>query len=135
MDTEPTGPDTSTALARERTRAAADRTLMAWIRTGLSLITFGFGIGKAVEVLDAANPARARLLDPGHASLVVAFGLVILGVLSLLGAIIQHGQLLKALEQVDYSYKAPLALTVVVAMLLLIISLISLVSLVGAMIS
>ncbi len=29
-------------LARDRNRAAADRTLMAWIRTALSLIAFGF---------------------------------------------------------------------------------------------
>ncbi len=36
--------DTSTELARERNREAADRTLLAWIRTGLSLI--GFGVGK-----------------------------------------------------------------------------------------
>jgi uncharacterized membrane protein YidH (DUF202 family) len=36
--------DISSELARERTRQAADRTLMAWIRTSLSLIGFGFGI-------------------------------------------------------------------------------------------
>ena len=45
---EPTSsPDAneSTQLARERNSAAADRTLMAWIRTSLSLIGFGFGIG------------------------------------------------------------------------------------------
>ena len=38
--------NTSTELARERSREAADRTIMAWIRTSLSLISFGFGIGK-----------------------------------------------------------------------------------------
>ena len=36
--------DESTQLSRERNRESADRTLMAWIRTSLSLIGFGFGI-------------------------------------------------------------------------------------------
>jgi len=36
--------DTNTELAKERTRDAYDRTLMAWIRTALALIGFGFGI-------------------------------------------------------------------------------------------
>jgi putative membrane protein len=31
-------------LARERNREAADRTLLAWIRTSLAMISFGFGI-------------------------------------------------------------------------------------------
>lgn len=130
MDEEPTKPDMSTVLAKERTRAAADGTLMAWIRTALSLITFGLGIGKAIELLDTANPARIRLLDPLHASLVVAFGLVALGVLSLLGAILQHVRLLKRLEQPTFTYKAPMSLTVVVAILLLVIGLLALVAII-----
>jgi putative membrane protein len=38
--------DSSTELARERSREAADRTLMACIRTALALIGFGCGAGK-----------------------------------------------------------------------------------------
>ncbi|WRH67064.1 MAG: DUF202 domain-containing protein [Planktothrix sp. GU0601_MAG3] len=38
-----------TELAKYRSRAAADRTLMAWIRTSLSLIGFGFGIPTIVR--------------------------------------------------------------------------------------
>ena len=43
--------DVATELARERDREAADRTLMAWIRTSLSLIGFGFGIAKYRDIL------------------------------------------------------------------------------------
>lgn len=128
MEEKRIGPGTSDELARERTRAAADRTLMAWIRTSLSLISFGFGIGKTFELFDAAFPAKH--LDPLRASLVIALSLVILGMLGLLGAIIQHGQELKRLEQGTFTYRAPLALTVVVAILLLVIGLFSLVGII-----
>ncbi|WP_448562013.1 DUF202 domain-containing protein [Trichothermofontia sp.] len=41
-------------LAKERTRAA-DRTLMAWIRTALSLIGFSFGIPTIVKTIEATR--------------------------------------------------------------------------------
>ena len=34
----------TTELARERNREAADRTLLAWIRTSLAMVSLGFGI-------------------------------------------------------------------------------------------
>ena len=43
---------TTNELARERNRAAADRTLMAWIRTSIAMIGFGFGVGKLSDVLE-----------------------------------------------------------------------------------
>ncbi len=41
-----------TDLAKYRSRAATDRTLMAWMRTSLSLIGFGFGIPTLVRTID-----------------------------------------------------------------------------------
>ena len=41
-------------LARQRNRDAAERTLMAWIRTCLSLISFGFGLDKIIAAIDRA---------------------------------------------------------------------------------
>lgn len=128
MGEKQTGPDTSVELARERTSEAADRTLMAWIRTALTLISFGFGVGKIFDLLDTAFPAKH--LEPLHTSLVVAISLVILGMLSLLGAIIQYWQMLKHLEQGTFTYKASRALTVGVAILLLVIGLFSLVGII-----
>jgi putative membrane protein len=41
-------------LAKERNRAAAERTLMVWIRTSLSLISFGFGIDRIIAAMRGA---------------------------------------------------------------------------------
>ena len=45
-------------LARQRNRDAAERTLMAWIRTCLSLIGFGFGLDKIVAAINSRNLQR-----------------------------------------------------------------------------
>lgn len=42
------------SLTRERNREAADRTLLAWIRTTLTLIGFGFGAGKFTQYMESA---------------------------------------------------------------------------------
>jgi inner membrane protein YidH len=128
IDEKRIGTDTSTELARERTRATADRTLMAWIRTSLSLIGFGFGIGKAFALLSAALPAKQW--DPLRSSVVFAISFTALGVLSLIGAIIQYGLMLKHLEQGAFTYKASRALTMAVAIVLVLIGLYSLVAIV-----
>jgi putative membrane protein len=49
-------PDENTLLAVDRTRLAHERTLMAWIRTATSMISFGFTIYKFLE----AQPGRER---------------------------------------------------------------------------
>ena len=57
MDTKQTGINSTTELARVRTREAADRTLLAWIRTSLPLIGFGFTANKVLGVLEAGKSA------------------------------------------------------------------------------
>ena len=39
---------------------AADRTLMAWIRTTLSMISFGFTIYKFLQAMFESGKSRAR---------------------------------------------------------------------------
>jgi|SRR6186713_128788 len=57
--------DTATRLSLDRTYLAHERTLMAWVRTATSLITFGFSIYKffAFEA-GKGLPAAGRLLSP-----------------------------------------------------------------------
>ena len=106
-------------LARERNRAAADRTLMAWIRTALAMIGFGFGVGKLYEALESANPERVS--DPLHSAQIVGEALIALGVLGLLAAVFQYWRILKQIEDAQYIYRQPRALPLIVAALLLLI--------------
>ena len=56
-------------LARERNREAADRTLLAWIRTRLAVISFGFGIGRlGQDAFWAWTQGAARAAAPAASS-------------------------------------------------------------------
>jgi len=90
-------------LAKERNRAAADRSLMAWIRTSLSLITFGFGIDK---VIDAIN--RARFGTPssvGTGVTIVSVGFIVVGMLSLIAALVEHRSVLRRIGREAFVYE------------------------------
>ncbi|MGD8881326.1 MAG: hypothetical protein PVI82_05520 [Desulfobacterales bacterium] len=49
-------PNTPDERVRERNRAAADPTPMAWIRTARFPIAIGFSIGKISDCLEKVNP-------------------------------------------------------------------------------
>lgn len=73
------GRDAANNLAAERTRLAYERTIMAWLRTSASLISFGFTIQKFFEI-EAKNPGQYdSLLGPSNfGRLMILIGLVIL---------------------------------------------------------
>jgi putative membrane protein len=79
--------DISTVLAIERTRVAYDRTMMAWIRTATSLITFGFTVYKYFQIQRVAPPSES-LIGPREFSLI----LISLGLCSLAFAVWQNRQ-------------------------------------------
>jgi putative membrane protein len=85
-----------TELALDRTFLAHERTLMAWIRTSTSLISFGFSIYKffqyLVETGVAARPGR--LLGPRE----FAIGMISVGVVALGLAVIEHRRDYRLLE-------------------------------------
>ena len=85
---------------------------MAWIRTALSLIGFGFGIGKLSAYLDAAGVHTSR--DPAHTSLVFGSSFIVVGIFGLLCAIVQHARIMSRLSRPDFAYNAmrPIAMTV-----------------------
>ncbi len=119
MSDRPAGINTATELAKERNREAADRTLMAWIRTALSLIGFGFGIGKLDAYLQSSGVHTS--LDPIRSTLIFGESFIVLGVLGLLAAVIQHVRILKRLAQPDFAYSAMRPVAIAVAAMLLLI--------------
>jgi putative membrane protein len=92
LDSKP--PDTATILAVERTRVAYDRTMMAWIRTAISLLTFGFGIYKFFEIGTGHAQAGAHRIGPREFGL----AMVSIGLISLLIAAVDNRKNLLGLE-------------------------------------
>lgn len=79
--------DQSTKLAFDRTWLGEERTLLAWIRTATSLITFGFAI---YSFFGISTGAGNKLTVSTQGPRVFAEGLIAVGLLSLLGAAIQR---------------------------------------------
>jgi putative membrane protein len=93
----------SDQLARQRSRDAAERTLMAWIRTCLSLISFGFGLDKIVAAINSRNPG-----GNGHAEWsvrLIAMAFIITGVVAMAAATHQHGRNLKRMARQEFTYR------------------------------
>ncbi|MDO8943413.1 MAG: DUF202 domain-containing protein, partial [Desulfobacterales bacterium] len=109
-------------LAKERNRAAYDRTLMAWIRTAISLIGFGFAIAKSYEYIQMDEMEKAgRFIDQIHAPLWFGMSFIVLGMLCILGGVIQYVKVVKQLQSGRFTYGEPRPLAKIVALILLII--------------
>jgi putative membrane protein len=94
-NTEKTGTTLSNNdLAFERTMHAHERTLMAWIRTAVSMISFGFTIYKFFEELSKTPEGQGQVFTPR----IVGMVMIIFGLLSLLLAQVQHQIAMKKLR-------------------------------------
>jgi putative membrane protein len=113
-------PDNPTSLAnelaRERNREAADRTLLAWIRTSLALISFGFGIerlGQAAIELDGKLAGFSAIRTRIGGAVLVA-----LGIAATLAGMWEHRRMLQAIASDDYRYadRPPIARYMAIAL-------------------
>jgi uncharacterized membrane protein YidH (DUF202 family) len=66
-------------LALDRTRLAHERTMMAWIRTSASMISFGFGIYKFFDYFKSERPVTQGIVSPRYfATFLIDTGLFVL---------------------------------------------------------
>jgi putative membrane protein len=108
--------DPKTLLAFARTGLAADRTLMAWIRTAFSMISFGFTIGKFFEYLNEQSHRTAREGN-GH---VLAVLLITLGIASLVAGVWEYRHAVNRLEEaagLGHRTRSILVVAILVALL------------------
>ena len=87
--------DTATRLAVGRTGMAANRTLMAWIRTSISMISFGYTIYKVIQGLQDSATGLSIVMQPALAGLVLTG----LGILSLVVGMVEHYMVFQQLRQ------------------------------------
>jgi putative membrane protein len=88
-----------TTLAVERSFLAFERTLMAWLRTSLSMIGFGFTLAKFFSYLETQH--GAPVVGAGGrtwASDTVGLGMIAIGTIALVLAVIQHRRRVAALR-------------------------------------
>jgi putative membrane protein len=119
--------DQSTKLALQRSFLATERTLMAWIRTSISMIGFGFTLAKLFQAL-----ASADVLVRGPAGNVwtaegVGMLLISLGTFALIAAVFDHRRELKQLQAAGLERR--FSLTMAVASVLAILGVMALLSL------
>ena len=113
---------TSDTLAAQRTWLASERTLMAWIRTATSMLSFGFSIVKALQYA-----VQEGMLKGVHAEAPKSVGLflIILAIALLTIASVQHWLFARSLPgTIGRTSRWDLALTT--AMLLAILGLLTL---------
>jgi putative membrane protein len=100
-------------LAIDPTRLAAERNLMAWVRTALSMITFGFTIYKVLQAIQAQSTVPA--LQP-YAPRNAGLTLIGIGTFALIAASIQHWKYVRKLSTVQPH--SPWDLALIIACLL-----------------
>jgi putative membrane protein len=112
--------DTGTVLALERTYLGTQRTLMAWVRTALSMISFGFTIGKlgeAIGDIEVRGLRGMKMVGTGT----IAYLLVILGTAALLAAALQYS--LRVQDLCSQGLRRQPSIEFVVAVLLVVLGL------------
>ncbi|NJL44839.1 MAG: DUF202 domain-containing protein [Leptolyngbyaceae cyanobacterium SM2_3_12] len=110
--TPPPKIDWQAQLARERNRIAADRTLLAWVRTSLILIGIGFGVDQVVQII---TTEVGSMPNPARFSKLLASYSVGLGTLAMIGAIQDYRGEIHRLSQPEYIYQPRQPLGVIVA--------------------
>lgn len=100
-----------------RVDLAAERTLLAWVRTGLALMGFGFVVARfGIFLNESAATRPAPPVTESGAPLWIGGGLVVLGVVVNVAAAVRHIRLLRLLERGEHYQTTVWSLGVVVTL-------------------
>lgn len=77
-----------------RTALSSEQTLMSWVRTSLSLFTFGFSIAQFFQYL--AGQTEAGLSENPRR---LGIALILVGIIVLIVAIVEHVQRIRRLDE------------------------------------
>lgn len=101
-DSSPGGMTAPPRAVDPRIRLAAERTLLAWIRTGLAMMGFGFvGARFALWLRAMAIAAPSEPTPRHHLSVGFGLALVLLGVVVNVLAAVRHRRYVRALDRGD----------------------------------
>lgn len=79
---------------------AAERTLLAWVRTGLTVIGIGFVVSRFGLFL-RLMAREAHAADPGHTSTLLGVGFVLLGSAGIAMGVVQFARFVRTLDELD----------------------------------
>lgn len=82
---------------------AAERTLLAWLRTGLTIIALGFVVSRFGLFVQLLSIQTHGALPPTHTSIsaLLGLGFVIVGAMAIVLAAVQHQRFVATLDRDD----------------------------------
>ncbi len=114
----------SSAVGDARVYLAAERTFLAWIRTGLSLMGFGFVVARFGLFLRELEFSQHPLtLRSARFTLWVGTALIMIGVVVNVLSAVQHVQFVRAVRSGSQMVDRPATMAVVISLTLAVIGL------------
>jgi len=121
MDRAPPPEPSKTALQQ---KLALDRTMLAWIRTALSMASFGFGLVAFFRAWLALYPENPRVVHWYAGAVTFGTALLVLGVAALIASGLSQVLTLRKLRRGEIAAVARWPLSVSVAMMVALIGLV-----------